>query len=1057
MIRSIYHLLWLLGVAIVFSACIAAPAVAAPSFGVQLARDELQFPVVHHSDERVDLTAVVENTGADPTSGTVSLEIELPGGLQTSAYKIEASGWSCTSSPAIGAQNAKVLCDRSDALAASAKYPGIKVITALGADAPDLAAASATASGGGAAPASDELTFPIAPAIPFGFSNFTAALLDEEDHDYTQAGGHAARADSEIVATVKRALSSGDAGGNPYVPVEQVRQIVVEVPPGIAGNQLALPELCPELELVRNQACPPGSVIGGIKVFLTGVTALVPIYAIEPEFGAPAEFAFSEPAKNVFTFVPRLRPQDGYAIDFEASSVPQVDFLASNVTLCDFGGIKVGGTFGGCKKKGAVGSNPLPLFTNPTRCGAPLATRIRANSWLNPTFVEGPPFANAQITGCDKVPFEPKADLQPTGNRADSPTGLDVSLSLPTNGLEGKDDEGNPDPEAISQSNLRQAKIAFPVGMAVNASAGQGLEACSAGQIKLGTNDPISCPESSKIGMVEIDTPVIEDTLKGSVYVAKQGEVEGATIGFYMVFDSPKNGILVKLPARVDSDPQTGQLIATVNESPQQPFSAVRMHFPGGPKATLLMPPKCGDYEIKAELTPWSGGAPVTQSSHFKVNAGPNGGPCPSGALAAKLSTGSENPLAGKPSPFNLRLSREDGSGRFTGLNLATPPGESAYLKDIPYCPQSAIDMAKAREKEGLAILEVNNPSCPSASQLGIASAGAGGGPEPLFVNTGKAYLTGPYKGAPVSLALVAPALAGPLDLGTVVVQTALHLNPETAQVSAISDAIPTILHGLLLGIRDIRLSFNRPHFTLNPTDCDPLPVNALVRGEGGATEQLSNRFQVDGCDKLSFKPKLGVRLIGGTRRGDHPRLKGTLEAAPGEANLGRAAVTIPRSEFLDQAHIRTICTRVQFAAETCPKGSIYGHATATTPLLGYPVEGPVYLRSSSHKLPDLVVDLKGPDWQPIEATVVGRIDSIKGQIRTTFENTPDVPLTKVVLSMRGGKKGLLVNSRNICSTANRATVVLTGHNDAEYNTRPLVKNGKCNKSRRGPQRKHRR
>jgi hypothetical protein len=1046
MMRSIRNLACSAVLGAILAALTAAPALAAPSFEVTLERDSAAFPTVSHSDERVDYTVKVKNAGADPTSGTVTMELELPGGVGTFAYKTETNGWSCASAPHAGTQNAKVVCANSNVLSAGAEYPAVKVITALGADVPDVAMAKATAFGGGAGASSDDLAFVVGAPIPFEMKKFTAAIVDHESHDYTQAGGHGFAAISDVVFSRKRALVP-EVVQSPVVPIEQVKQVVVDAPRGFVGNALALPELCPTVvpppEIF---ACPPGSLVGGIKIYVSILSGPVtaPIYAIEPEFGVPAQFAFEDPLGNIYTFAPHLRADDGYAISFELASAPEVNFLESTVTLCNFGGFGIGGAFSGCKGQGEPGANPKPLFTNPTRCDVPLVTRARFNSWQNLTFREAPPFANAQITNCNAVHFDPQMTLKPTSRQADSPSGLEVSLSMPTNGLEGKDEEGTSDPNAVSQANLKQAKITFPEGMAINAGAGQGLNACSAEQVKLKTNLPIECPQSSKIGSVEIETPLIQDTLKGAVYVARQGDVEGALIGFYLVFDSPKNGILIKIPARVDADPRTGQLVTTVNESPEAPFSAVKMSFPSGPRATLLTPPKCGTYPIKAELTPWKGGAPVIQTSSFTVDKGPNGGPCPDGALVPKLNAGTESPVAGKTSPFVFRLSREDGTQRFTGVNLTTPPGLTAYLKDVPYCPQSAIDAAKAREKEGLGVLELNNPSCPAASQIGTASAGAGAGPEPLFVNTGKAYLAGPYKGAPLSLVLVAPAVAGPLDLGNVVVQTALKINPETAQVTAVSDPIPTILHGILLDVRDIRVALDRPSFMLNPTSCEPLSVGAEVKGESGATASLSNRFQVGGCENLAFKPKLDIRLFGGTRRGSHPSLHSVLEAAPGEANIGRAAVTIPRSEFLDQGHIRTICTRVQFAADACPQGSIYGHAVATSPIVGYQVEGPVYLRSSSHKLPDLVIDLHGPTSQPVEVEAVARFDSIKGQIRATFENAPDVPLTKLVVSMQGGKKGLLVNSRNICASTNRATVKLTGHNGAPFNSRPAVKNSKC-------------
>jgi hypothetical protein len=1053
--RNTRRLAGSLAFAIVGLCLSATPALAAPSFEVTLERDSAEFPTVSHSDERVDYTARVRNTGADPTAGTVSLEIELPGGLGTSAFKLvnpgggtpAGVGWTCSTAPASEGQHAKVLCTRSDPLAPGSEYPGVEVITVLGADLPDVALARATAFGGGAAAASDQLAFAVDPLVPFGMTKFTARVIDKEEHDYTQAGGHPFAGTSDVVLTQKRALVPERAGAL-YLPTEQVKQVVVDVPRGFVGNALAVPEFCPSLEDVKEAECPPGSVVGAIHVVVSGGGPTALIYAIEPEFGTPAQFAFAEFLTNVFTFSPRLRPEDGYAISFELAPAFQANVLESTVTLCDYGVSAAGSLFQGCKEKGEPGANSKPLFTNPTRCGVPLVTRARLNSWMHPTFVDAPPFANAPITGCEAVDFEPQMkELAPSSKQADSPTGVDVTLTVPSEGLE--------DPNGISQANVKQTKVTFPKGMAINGSAGQGLGSCSAAQVKLETNLPIECPDSSKIGTMEVETPILESTLKGDVYIAKQGDVKGAITGFYIVFDSPKDGILIKVPAKVEPDPVTGQITVTVEELPEAPFSKATLHFPGGPHATLITPPKCGKYEITSELFPWTGTPPVTQTNSFEVSEGPSGGPCPKGNLEPKLSAGTENPAAGETSPFNFRLFREDGTDRFASLSMKTPLGLTAYLKGVPYCPDSVINSISGEVLTGRS--QIEHPSCPAASQIGTAQAGAGAGSDPFYVKTGKVYLAGPYKGAPVSIVAVAPAVAGPLDLGNVVVRNAIHVDPETAQITIQSDPIPTILHGVLPDIRDIRVQIDRPHFTLNPTGCEAKEVKVDVKGESGADASVSNRFQVGGCEKLGFKPKLTTTLTGPTQRAGHPSLKGVLVPRPGDANLKQAVVTIPRSEFLDQAHIRTICTRVQFAADACPQGSIYGHAEATTPLLDQPLSGPVYLRSSSNKLPDLVVAVKGPDYQPIEAAVVGRIDSIKGQIRASFEATPDVPLTKVVIAMQGGKKGLLINSRDICSRPYRASLELEAHNGSAYDATPVLKNGKCGagrKAKRG-QRSH--
>jgi hypothetical protein len=241
--------------------------------------------------------------------------------------------------------------------------------------------------------------------------------------------------------------------------------------------------------------------------------------------------------------------------------------------------------------------------------------------------------------------------------------------------------------------------------------------------------------------------------------------------------------------------------------------------------------------------------------------------------------------------------------------------------------------------------------------------------------------------------------------------------------------------------VRDIRVNVDRPHFTLNPTNCEEMQVAAEVASTEGTTARLGNRFQVAECERLPFKPKLSLKLKGPTHRGAHPALRAVLRARAGDANIARASVALPHSEFLAQEHIKTICTRVQFAAgagggEQCPPGSVYGHARAITPLLAQPLEGPVYLRSSSHNLPDLVAVLDGQ----IQIELAGRIDSARGGIRTTFATVPDAPVSKFVLTMQGGRKGLLVNSRNLCAGVNRASARFTGQNGKPHDFRPLVK-----------------
>jgi hypothetical protein len=551
---------------------------------------------------------------------------------------------------------------------------------------------------------------------------------------------------------------------------------------------------------------------------------------------------------------------------------------------------------------------------------------------------------------------------------------------------------------------------------------------------------------------VEVDTPLVDHPLPGDVYIAiPHDNPFDSLLAIYLAVDDPPSGTIVKLAGHVIPDLETGRLTAVFDDNPQLPFEDFELNFFGGAAAPLRTPPTCATYSTTSELTPWSApqsGPPATPSDGYAITKAPGGGSCPTveGALpnSPSFDAGSASLIAGTYSPFVLNLRRDDGTQEFSTVSVTLPPGLTGKLAGTPYCSDAAL--AAAAAKTGAQ--EKANPSCPGASQVGVADIGAGAGPAPYYTQ-GRAYLAGPYKGAPLSMAIVTPATAGPYDLGTVVVRSALRVDPETTRITAVSDPIPQILQGIPLDVRSIQLKLDKPDFTLNPTSCDPFAVTGQLISTLDQSAALQNSFQVAECGRLAFKPKLSLRLKGGTRRGDHPTLRAVLTKAPG-ANIAKASVALPHSEFLDQAHIGTVCTRVQFAAGACPKASIYGKARAITPLLDHPLEGLVYLRSSNNPLPDLVADLNGQ----IHVVLDGRIDSIRGGIRTTFEAVPDAAVSKFVLEMSGGKKGLLVNSRNICKSVNRANVLFDAQNGKTADSRPELKNdcrkGKPHRTRRG-------
>jgi hypothetical protein len=543
------------------------------------------------------------------------------------------------------------------------------------------------------------------------------------------------------------------------------------------------------------------------------------------------------------------------------------------------------------------------------------------------------------------------------------------------------------------------------------------------------TGDDAACPQAAKIATGEIVTPLLKDPLHADFYLAKQGDNPfGSLFAGYLV--AKGDGAIIKVPAKIDVDPGTGQVVTTFGDSPEQPFSDLTLHFKSGNRGLLTTPSACGTYESSYELVPWSGTPPVIGTSKFTLDEN-----CQHD-FAPGFSAGSSSPLAGAFTTFVARVTRNAGSAPLTGLAVDMPTGLAAKLAGIPYCPDAAL--ASVPSATGSGLVEIATPSCPAAAQIGTVNAGTGSG-SPFYVNGGKVYLAGPYKGAPLSVAVVVPAVAEAFDLGNEVVRVPVRLDPVTAQIRVVSDPIPTMIQGVPFDLRDLRINLDRDAFMINPTNCKPKAVTATIEGAGGVVTQASDRFQIGECAGLGFKPKISLRLKGGTRRATHPALTAIVRPRLGDANLSSISVTFPRSEILDQGHIGTVCTKVQWAANQCPAASIYGTVTATTPLLDSPLTGNVYLRSSNHTLPDLVTDLRGPANQPIRLEAAGQTDTVHGGLRNRFDSIPDAPISRIVLKLNGGKKGLLQNNTNICAHDFRATVTFGAHNGRSYGVDPKL------------------
>jgi hypothetical protein len=916
----------------------------------------------------------------------------------------------------------------------------------------------------------------------FGLREADVMFTEADGSPATQAGSHPFAFTTSLAVNTE-VTSEGE------ITEGAIKDLEVTQIPGLVGSRTAVPQCSSDefnLRIEGRPSCPDTTAVG-VAAVKAGFGALplgsntylhVAVYNLAPPPGMAARLGFV--ALNVPVSIDvKVNPQPPHNLVASLSDTPQgLLFYSSQLTIW---GVPASSAHdklrGGCvgepteatEEAISLGSCPVDatesaFLTMPRACAGPLEASFRADAWQEPGVFTEPlvavthdasePPVPQGMTGCPKLLFDPTVSAKPTSSAANSPSGLGFSLDVK--------DEGLTSPTGIAKSDIRKTVVTLPEGFTTNPALAEGLMGCS--EADLAREGPLSapgagCPNASKIGTAEVETPLLERAVKGSLFIAQPYENPfGSLLALYLVLQNQELGISIKQPLEVKTDPQTGRITTVADELPQLPFAHFRLHFREGARSPLATPPGCGSYAAEATLYPWSGGGPATASSAFELITGPGSGPCPSAGpppFEPGLVAGSLNNAAGRFSPFYIRLSRSDSEQEITRFSIKLPPGVTGKLAGIPFCSDAAIAGAEARERRPHGGQEeIGNPSCSAASEIGRTLVGAGVGPV-LAYAPGKVYLAGPYHGSQLSIVAITAAKVGPFDLGTVVVREALRIDPETAEVSVDatgSDPLPHIVRGIPVHLRTIKVFVERPEFTLNPTSCEPSSTAATVLGAGldfssEADDQpvtATSRFQAADCASLGFKPRLSIHLRGQTRRGGNPALRAVLRPRTGDANPTRISVALPHSEFLDQGHIGTVCTRVQFKAGAgngteCPAASIYGHARAWTPLFSEPLEGPIFLRSSEHLLPDLVLALHGL----VDIDTVGRIDSVHGGIRNTFDFVPDAPISKVVVSFAGGKKGLLENSTNICRGSHQATVKMKGHNGRQHNFRTPME-AKC-------------
>jgi hypothetical protein len=884
----------------------------------------------------------------------------------------------------------------------------------------------------------------------FGVAAFDAQLRNAEGGGYAQAGGHPYSFDTTIRFNTITHPTFG-----PRWPTEPVKDVVVDLPPGLLGNPQDIPR-CEFEQLMSDSLhkCDVDSQVGTARV----LTNILPfpdqaVYNMVPPPNVPARLGINFFGTPVVLDV-KIRSGSDYGVSVVTHNVSEgLPIIALMVSIWGVPGDRGHDALRHCDTYFFLGCDSglglKPFLINTTSCppaGSGTVTRVGVTSWFHPEVVKtasvtsheppglGPddfaspsPRAPEQFgplqgpEGCATVPFKPTVQATPTPpGRAGMPSGFDFEVTLPQ--------DGDNRPTTIAESHVRRAIIRLPEGVRVSPPSADGLDGCAPEEITIGTEEEPVCPGSSKVARVRIDTPVLDGPLEGSMYLATPHKNPSSTLlGLYLVAHGP--GVTLKLPGRVDTDPETGQLTATFDNLPQLPFSKLHVEFDDGPHAPLVTPPKCGTYTTHAVLTGWNGKT-VTSDSSFTISRNSRGEACSPLGFSPDLEAGMDTAIAGADGTFGLQLTRHDDDEELDALSVALPQGLLAHIRNVPLC------------KAALAAAG----TCPESTRVGTVQSAAGAGAAPFWL-PGRAYLGGPYKGAPFSLSVVVPAVAGPFDLGTVVVRSALRLDRRTAILRAVTDPLPRILEGIPLQIRALRVEIDRKHFTLNPTNCAPKRVRATVSSVDGSVARPSARFQVTGCNDLGFTPRMRL-IVGGrghTAAGARTPLTATLSQPAGQANLSSAEVTLPPALNARLDVITDACTPEEFQTGHCEEARA-GTAVATTRLLKKPLRGAAYFvkqPAGQKGLPNLVVALRGQ----VDFDLYGDITTPGGFLRTTFASIPDVAVKSFTLKLQGGKRGSVGTVYNLCSAKGRhnstAHLELEGQNGKRrVRNQPLVIKG---------------
>jgi hypothetical protein len=1002
-------------------------------------------------EKRGQVVVTVSNLGDAAASGEsvpIVIADELPAGVEAKSIKgFAGERGGVGSRGPVDCVLASLTCTFSGTLP---PYRAIEVVINVVVREPGVPVVStseATVTGGGARAASGKQRMEVGgESLHFGLEDYELEPEEEGGGASQQAGAHPFQLTTTLTLDQAGQPSESEAEELPH-PVQLPKDVRLKWPPGLIGNPTAVPR-CPLGEFLSSfaedtegvSACPAQTVVGVARVLVNAATSglvdpVVPLFNLEPAPGEPARFGFRVLTTPVVIDA-SVRTGGDYGVTVSSSNIAQtVGFISSEVTVW---GVPDDPRHDNSRGYGCLaesleishklpcdppeGERPRPFLSSSTACDGALGTTAEVDSWEHPGSFEAPlSGALPALDGCNRLQFHPSIVLTPEQTSAGTPTGLTADVHVPQ--------EQSEDPNGLTGAEPRDLTVTLPEGLAVNPASGEGLQACSEGlagytgshELESEPGPPVAtftptlpsaselepgqnfCPNASKVGTAKIKTPLLPNPIEGGVYVATQNENPfGSLLAIYVLAEDPVSGVTVKLTGQVHLS-ETGQIVTTFENTPQAPFEDAELHFFGGERASLATPAHCGDYEATASFTSWSSAEPVGSSSTFALSSGPNGAPCPGASLpfSPSFTGGTTTITAGSFTSLTTAIGREDDQQDLQSVQIRTPNGLSGLLTGVELCPEA----------------QANAGTCGPESLIGETTVAAGVGSEPVTVKGGKIYLTEHYAGAPFGLSLVEPVKAGPFDLehdtsnpaqdpacDCFVTRARVEVDPRTSELTVTTDtsgahAIPRVIDGVPIEIKRVSATINRPHFTFNPTSCDPLSIAGTLTGFEGADQPLSTPFQLTNCAALKFAPKFTLSTAGHGSKANGTSLVAKMSfpknAIGSEAWLGEVKLDLPKQLPARNSTLQQACLAGTFETDrpACPKASIIGHATVHTPVLPVPLEGPVYFVSyGAAKFPEAVFVLEGYGIT-VEQHSETFIDKKTGITSATFRTIPDVPI----------------------------------------------------------------